>query len=479
MNLNLTKTKLSISIGVAICTLYMPIANAATFVMQKHNQNFSIDGSSGAKEGQQLKLWKSKSTNKNQQWVQISRGNGYYSYKKNGTNVCWDGGNGGANRQAVTLEKCDSGDKNQQWKKIKAVSGTQIYRFQKRNASRYSIDGGNNGSNGQLMYLYKSNSKNVNQQWELTNLNDIDTGNSGGSTTTDHGLNASKAPSGNFDLNDWYLSVPTDTNKDGKADSIKEDKLNDGYESKYFYTGNDGGMVFKCTVGGTKTSDHTSYTRTELREMLRYGDTRIDTEAPENNWAFSSIPHSDQSDFGGIDGTLEATLAVNRVTTTSDNDEQVGRIIIGQIHAEGNEPIRLYYHKLPGNKNGSIYFAHETSEGDGGAEHWYDLLGDMIDSDHQNYKSNISSNPSNGIALNEEFSYKIQVDGDDLKVTISQDGKQLAYKKITMKNSGYDDSSNYMFFKAGIYLNDKTSDKDDWAQATFYKLKNSHDNYSH
>lgn len=295
-----------------------------------------------------------------------------------------------------------------------------------------------------------------------------------------YGLSSKKPPSGNFDLNDWYLSVPTDTDNNGKADSIKEDELNDGYESDYFYTRGDGGMVFKCTVGGTKTSSGTSYTRTELREMLRYGDTSIDTEDPENNWAFSSIPKSDQSDFGGIDGKLEATLAVNRVTKTSDNDEQVGRIIIGQIHAEGNEPIRLYYHKLPGNKKGSIYFAHETSEGDGGDEYWYNLLGDMINSDNDGYKSDISANPSDGIKLNEKFKYKIWVDGDALKVKISnENGKKLAYKKISMNKSGYDDSSNYMYFKAGIYLNDKTSDKDDWAKATFYELENSHDNYNH
>lgn len=297
---------------------------------------------------------------------------------------------------------------------------------------------------------------------------------------TDYGLDADAAPSENFDLSAWYLSVPTDTDDSGTADSIKEAELNDGYESEYFYTGDDGAMVFVCTVGGYKTSSNTSYTRTELREMLRAGDTSVDTDSPENNWAFSSIDDEYESDFGGINGTLEATLAVNYVTTTSSNEEQVGRVIIGQIHAEDNEPIRLYYHKQPGNTKGAVYFAHEPSvEGKaaGVEEKWYNLVGEMIADDNEGYADDITDEPSDGFELDEQFSYKIEVDGDMLMVTISQDGSEVAYKEVDMSTSLYDDEDNYMFFKAGIYLNDKTSDDDDYAKVSFYELSNSHENY--
>jgi hypothetical protein len=314
------------------------------------------------------------------------------------------------------------------------------------------------------------------------------------SAATDYGLDSSVAPSGNFELVDWYLSIPVD-NGSGKATSVKENELSSGYEDEYFYTGDDGGMVFITPIDGVKTSSGTKFTRTELREMLRRGDTSIDTsyDAEDdgdangrlNNWAFSSISSSDEDEFGGIDGVLSATLAVNHVTTTSSNDEQVGRIVIGQIHADSNEPIRLYYHKLPGNTNGSIYFAHETSKSDGGDETWYNLLGDMVDSD--GFKdSGYDTDPSDGIALDEEFSYSITVDGDDMNVTISQNGKTLADEDIDMSDSGYDDSDNYMYFKAGIYLQDCDdeedecdSDTDDYAKATFYELSNSHDNYDY
>ena len=489
MSLKLTKTTLSLSIGVALCSLYMPIANAATFVIEKNNQDFSVDGNNGAKEGQQLYMWETDASNVNQQWVQLNQGDGYYSYKKNGTSLCWDGGDGGAKGQAVTLEDCDSSDKNQHWKKVKVTSGTEIYRFEKRNSSGYSIDGGNKGQNGQVMYLWSSDSSNVNQQWELTNLNDVVTDDNNGETTTSHDLDASKAPSGNFDLQGWYLSIPTDDDDDGKADSIKENVLAAAYEDKYFYTGNDGGMVFMATIKGEKTSSGTKFTRTELREMLRNGDTSIDTDYDAekdkdgngrlNNWAFSSISDKYEDEFGGIDGVLKATLAVNRVTSTSDNNEQVGRIVIGQIHADGNEPIRLYYHKLPGNTNGAIYFAHETSKSDGGSEKWYNLLGSMVDSSG---KLSSTSNPSDGIALDEEFSYNITVNGNMMDVTISQDGKQLATKPVDMSGSGYDDEENYMYFKAGIYLQDCDDEEkecdsatSDYAQATFYELSNTHD----
>lgn len=102
-----------------------------------------------------------------------------------------------------------------------------------------------------------------NTNWIKLSLED-DGSNGGGN------LDSSKASSGNFDLKDWYLSVPTDNDDSGTADSIK-DKLvsGSGYTNNdYFYTANDGGMVFRSTIDGYKTSTNTNFTRSELREML-------------------------------------------------------------------------------------------------------------------------------------------------------------------------------------------------------------------
>lgn len=293
------------------------------------------------------------------------------------------------------------------------------------------------------------------------------------SIVNSYGLNALVAPSSNFDLADWYLSIP-ENEGDGYATSIKENVLNASYQDKYFYTANDGGMVFYTPVAGVTTSSGTKYVRTELREMLRRGDTSISTSDKENNWAFSSIPLSEQADFGGIDGRMTATLAINHVTTTSSNNQHVGRIVIGQIHAASNEPIRLYYHKLPNNEQGALYFAHETAKAKGGNETWYNLLGEMVSSTGG---INSTANPSNGITLAEAFSYSIIVEGDKLIVSILQDSLELVSKEINMLNSGYDDEDNYMYFKAGLYLQDNSSNDNDYAQVTFYALNNTHDNY--
>lgn len=272
------------------------------------------------------------------------------------------------------------------------------------------------------------------------------------------------APSKSFDLTDWSLSVPTDEDGNGKADQVKEIKLSSGYSSKYFYLAEDGGMVFKCPIGGFKTSKNTTYTRSELREMLRAGDKTIKTKGPnKNNWVLQSS--NAMYDAGGYDGQLSATLKVDHVTTTGD-ESQVGRVIIGQIHAEHNEPLRIYYRKLPNNTKGSIYFAHEGR--DNNKEDYYELIGS---------KSSKAKDPENGIALGEKFSYQVLVLGNSLGVKIIKEDKSVFEKIIDIRKSGYADKDEYMYFKAGVYNQNKTGNPEDYAQATFYELSNKHKKY--
>ena len=225
-------------------------------------------------------------------------------------------------------------------------------------------------------------------------------------------------------------------------------------------------MVFKVPIKGFKTSKNTKYTRTELREMLRRGDksiaTRDESGRPnKNNWVLSSAPTIAQKQAGAVDGVLEATLAVNHVTTTGKAG-QVGRVIIGQIHAKDDEPIRLYYHKLPKNKRGSVYAAHEPL---GKKDKYFDLLGGRRSED----------DPIDGFALDEKFSYKIEAKGNKLQVTISDSrGKPRAKKTIDMSDSNYDRPDDFMYFKAGVYNQNKSGLADDYVQATFYKLTATH-----
>jgi len=283
----------------------------------------------------------------------------------------------------------------------------------------------------------------------------------------DSGLSPDLAPGQNFELIDWYLSTPEDDGR-GLSNRISERELVAGYQHRdYFYTAADGGMVLRATVAGTRTSNKTKYTRSELREMLRGGDEKIttkgDKDAPNaNNWVFSSAPRAAQKLAGAVDGTLAATLAVNHVTTTG-KAYQIGRVIIGQIHAKNDEPIRLYYRKLPGNQRGSIYAAHEVA---GGEDRWYDIIGS---------RANNATDPSNGIALNERFSYAIVAKGNTLGVVISQNNEVRGTAVIDMTDSGYDVADDYMYFKAGVYNQNNSGAPNDYVQATFYALDASHD----
>ncbi len=277
------------------------------------------------------------------------------------------------------------------------------------------------------------------------------------------GLDPDLSPSENFDLSTWNISIPIDENNNGNADHIKVADLNNNYEDPlFFFTGDDGGMVFKCPIAGFKTSANTKFTRVELREMLRGTNTSISTQGiSKNNWVFGSAPQSDINSSGGFDGEMNATLAVNHVTTTGDSN-QVGRVIVGQIHANSDEPLRLYYRKLPNNELGSIYFAHEV---EGGDDIYYEMIGS---------RSSSASNPADGIAIDEKFSYQVKVVNNDMWVTISREGKDDIEQYVDMSNSGYDVGGQYMYFKAGAYNQNDSGNDDDYVEVSFYSLTKSH-----
>jgi len=286
-------------------------------------------------------------------------------------------------------------------------------------------------------------------------------------TITDS-ISPDNAPSDNFDLSTWKLTIPeseSGVRDDDAIDISVAELINQYTHPAYFYTAEDGGMVFRCSPRGARTSSGTKYARTELREMLRGTDTSIPTQGVnQNNWVFGSAPQADIDAAGGYDGHMEATLAINEVTTTGDSG-QVGRVVIGQIHANSDEPIRVYYRKLPNNEKGTVYFAHEPRTG---SEIYID---DMIGS-----RSSSASNPTDGIALNERFTYVIDVVGNMLTFTLSRTGKADIIRQVDMSNSRFDESGQYMYFKAGVYVQNNTGNADDFTQATFYSIEKSHSN---
>ena len=276
-----------------------------------------------------------------------------------------------------------------------------------------------------------------------------------------------------IELIDWYLNIPTDEDNSNTSDSIFETELAAGYtNSEYFYASEDNGIVMRSPSYGFKTSVNTSYVRVELREMLRRGNTGISTQGVnKNNWVFGSASDAGQANAGGVDGELRVTLAVNQVTSTGETFQQ-GRLVIGQIHANDDEPIRLYYRKLPNNTLGSLYFAHESRQTDASGDNietWVDLIGS---------RSSSQANPADGIALDEKFTYIINVTNNQLTVTIQREGKADISAVYDMSQSRFDEDGQYHYFKVGVYHLNNSSDPDEFAQATFYEIKNSHMGYA-
>lgn len=291
--------------------------------------------------------------------------------------------------------------------------------------------------------------------------------NVGGPRLLDGPLDPDLPPSGNFELIDWKLDIPQDSSGNGIGDVIQERELSSGYVNReHFYTAPDGGMVFVATVAGGKTSSGTSYTRSELREMLRRGNTSVSTTSLRNCWAFSAAPTQDQNVAAGVNGVLSATLKVDHVTTTGSSG-QIGRVIIGQIHARNDEPARLYYRKLPGNSKGSIYLAHEPL---GDPDIYFEMIG---------RRGSSAADPEDGIALGEVFSYQIKVEGHKLTVTIQRPGRADVVQVVNMSESRFSRGGDYMYFKAGAYNQNNTGQPSDYCKVTFYRLHNEHDGYDY
>lgn len=449
-------------------------ALSATVVMEKRSTNFSIDGGNGAANGRQVYLWNTNTSNVNQQWEETQIDGQYYQFKKVGTNHCLDGQGGGSRGQAVHLWACNASNVNQHWEKKPMSNG--YTRLKKRGVS-FSLDCKGGGARRQTCHLWSSQDSNINQHFMLTSVGG---GNNGGSGQ--FGLDPNDDPWENFDLSEWKLDTPASRSSSESCSTqfTEPQDWQNNFPSQsqpYFFTHSDGGMRFITDVGGATTGGScNSRTRSELREMLRGSNTSIDTTAKNgdfrNNWALGYQPNSHSGNsgesWGARNGKMTATLRVNKVTT-SGKDSSKGRTVIGQIHASGDEPLRLNYKHRAGFAKGCIYVASEVREGD---DITFPLMGD----------TSCSSSPSNGIALGELFSYEIENDGEDLIVIIrrgDQNGSVINSVTIDMDqlNLGYDRSDEWMYFKAGAYTQNSLDDganAGDHDIVTFYRLNVTH-----
>ena len=150
-------------------------------------------------------------------------------------------------------------------------------------------------------------------------------------------------------------------------------------------------------------------------------------------------------------GTMSATLEVNSIPTLLNGAG--GKVIVGQIHGNSGELIRLYY------DNGSIYFKDHLSSG------------------HQDtFQLTDAAGKHPALGLDQKFSYVIDAHGSTLnvKVYIGSD----VYSSVTAIDPSW--QSETLYFKAGVYDGDTSLANVDIAQATgagkvtFYGLDMSH-----
>jgi poly(beta-D-mannuronate) lyase len=248
----------------------------------------------------------------------------------------------------------------------------------------------------------------------------------------DAALKAYGAPSGNFDLTHWYLTLPS-------AEAVSTNELNSGYQYVgVFYTDTrNGGMVFNCPniAGHTPNSTHS---RTELREVLNPANSSMSDAS--NNWTTAR------------GGTMNAAVRIDHASTTGTSN--VGNVVIGQIHGPTTEVVRLHFVKLPTESTGRLYAAMEDISGHG--VHSPDL---------------VSNASGDGIRLGERFTYQIRLYGTTLTVYIGRvDHPTVKYVRTI--DSGYVGKN--LYFKAGVYNQDNTGSTADYVQATFFKLTHTH-----
>ncbi|ABD82096.1 polysaccharide lyase family 7 protein [Saccharophagus degradans] len=282
-----------------------------------------------------------------------------------------------------------------------------------------------------------------------------------------------------YDLSHWKITVPLDDNKDGKVDEVDTKALQKYMHSDYFYVNSEGGLVFATPNQATTTSG-SSNSRSELRQMIRGTNTRIGTKSPGNNFALASHPQAKA--FGDIGGNLKATLAVNHVALNAKYTDKFPAysVVVGQIHAGkdkdliakgegygwGNEPIKIYYKKWPDHKTGSVFWTYERNLEKANPDRTdiaYPVWGNTWDN---------SENPGDkGIALDESFSYEINVYKDIMHLTFTAANKPTvkysinlannvnAYGKVDEKDHPKGYLGDWLYFKAGAY--DQCSVKDD------------------
>ena len=284
-------------------------------------------------------------------------------------------------------------------------------------------------------------------------------------------------PASKFDLSKWKINIPTDNNNDGQVDEVSRKDFQNFSHPDYFYLDDEGNMVF-ATPNKAFTTPNSSNTRSELHQILGADGTH--QYDPSNNFALKS--HENPENYAQVGGNLQATLKVNHVAKRANHSEKYPAysVVVGQIHATkeqaiidegkgfgyGNEPIKIYFKKWPNHEYGSVFWNYERNlpkKDPNRIDIAYPIWG--------NVWSDTTAPGKDGIALDEEFSYEINVHEDIMHLTFTTARHETVTYKINLADNvdangqvdEFDHPNGYVgdaqFFKAGAY--NQCSTKDD------------------
>lgn len=209
-------------------------------------------------------------------------------------------------------------------------------------------------------------------------------------------------------------------------------------DKNFFYSVRDSKedwVVFKTPNAGN-THGTSNNTRTELAQLKKW--------SPEAG------------------GNMKATLKVMNVATTGDaRVAATYSVVVGQIHsADGheNEPLKIFYKKFPGHTKGSVFWNYEiNTKGEDNSKRWdysYPVWGYDFSVVGAN-KDEYPSEPKDGIALGEEFSYEIAVKNGIMHLTFTSKGHETKtftknlIKSEYEKNSDIPEQVKNLFFPIG------------------------------
>nr|WP_313809678.1 polysaccharide lyase family 7 protein [Allomuricauda sp.] len=180
------------------------------------------------------------------------------------------------------------------------------------------------------------------------------------------------------------------------------------YEHKdFFYAAEDGQgdwVIFKTPNAGN-THGTSNNTRTELAQLKKWSPM--------------------------TESKMSATLKVMNVSSTGDaRVAATYSVVVGQIHsADGheNEPLKIFYKKFPGHTKGSVFWNYEiNTAGDDNSKRWdysYPIWG--YDMSVVGTGENTSPpEPTDGIAIGEEFSYEVEVKDGIMYLKFTSEGHE-------------------------------------------------------